>query len=192
MWYLMATDAAHTFLFGDLVGFTALTSARGDDGAAEVATDFYRRVRTMLARHGADEVKTLGDGMMLRCDEPAPAIRLAVAIVDALDAVPGFPPVRVGVHTGPAVSREGDWYGTTVNLAARLCGAAAGGEALISDQTRRAAGRVPEVEWGARRLHWLRNVREPVTAWVGSRPSRASVGTSRLATLWHHAGTIAV
>jgi adenylate cyclase len=177
----------HTFLFGDLVGFTALTSARGDDGAAEIATDFYRRVRKMLPGHGAEEVKTLGDGVMLRSDDPAAAIRLAVAIVDSHAAVPGFPPVRVGVHTGPAVSREGDWYGTTVNVAARLCTAAAGGEALVSDATRRAAGRLRDVEWSDRRLHWLRNVRDPVTAWVGSHPTRAQDRAFGLPRLWHHA-----
>jgi class 3 adenylate cyclase len=58
----------------------------------------------------------------------------------------GFPLVRVGMHTGPAVGRDGDWFGATVNLAARVSAAAAGGEALLTATTRTAAGEVAGVE----------------------------------------------
>ena len=159
----MAADQ-HTFLFSDLVGFTALTEANGDDGAAELALDFYSRVRSLLAAHRAEEVKTIGDAMMLRCEHAGDGIRLGLAIVDTLEALPGFPPVRVGMDTGPAVGRDGDWYGATVNVAARLCAAAGGGQVLVSEATARAAGRVPKVDLGDRELHWLKNVSEPVPA----------------------------
>jgi adenylate cyclase len=154
----------HTFIFSDLVGFTALTEADGDDRAAELALDFYGRVRTMLDDHRAEEVKTIGDAVMLRCDEPALAVRLGLRIVSGLEAVPGFPPVRVGMHTGPAVARAGDWYGATVNVAARLCTAAGGGEVLVGESTLRAAGRLRKIELAERRLHWLKNVTEPIPA----------------------------
>jgi class 3 adenylate cyclase len=158
----------HTFIFSDLVGFTALTEANGDDRAAELALDFYGRVRTMLDDHCAEEVKTIGDAMMLRCDEPAPAVRLGLRIVSGLEAVPGFPAVRVGMHTGPAVEREGDWYGATVNVAARLCSAAGGGEVLVGESTLKAAGRLRKVELAERRLHWLKNVTEPIPARIAT------------------------
>jgi len=154
----------HTFIFSDLVGFTALTEANGDHRAAELALDFYERVRPMLADHSAEEVKTIGDAVMLRCDDPALAVRLGLRIVSGLEAVPGFPPVRVGMHTGPAVQRAGDWYGATVNVAARLCAAAGGGEVLVGESTLRAAGRVRKVKLDERRLHWLKNVTEPIPA----------------------------
>jgi adenylate cyclase len=154
----------HTFIFSDLVGFTTLTAAHGDDRAADVALEFYARVRRLLAGHSAEEIKTLGDALMLRCDDPRRAVALGIAIVRELEQVPGFPAVRVGMHTGPAVCREGDWYGSTVNVAARLCAAAGGGEVLISEATREAAGRFRKVTLGERRLHWLRNVTEPVPA----------------------------
>jgi len=156
----------HTFLFTDLVGFTALTEANGDDRAAELALGFYERVRRLLPEHGAEEVKTIGDAMMLRCGDPAGAVRLGLRIVGELETVPGFPPVRVGMHTGPAVSRDDDWYGGTVNVAARLCATAGGGQVLLSESTRRAAGRLRGVELGERELHWLKNVTEPVPAQV--------------------------
>jgi adenylate cyclase len=82
-----------------------------------------------------------------------------------------MPPVRVGMHTGPAVCRGGDWYGATVNVAARLCAAAGGGEVLISEATREAAGRLRRVALGERRLHWLKNVTEPVAAQLARRRS---------------------
>jgi adenylate cyclase len=155
---------AHTFLFMDLVGFTALTAERGDDDAADMALSFYQHVRALLADHGAEEIKTIGDAMMVRCEEPKLAVGLGLRIVDQLDSVAGFPPLRIGVHTGSAVCREGDWYGSAVNVAARLCAAAGGGEVLVSDATCEAAGSLAHVELGARQLHWLKNVAEPVSA----------------------------
>jgi adenylate cyclase len=160
----MGLPGHHTFLFSDLVGFTALTETRGDDGAAEVAVRFYDHVRRLLSHHRAEEVKTIGDAVMLRCNDPAAAIRLGIRIVDELEAVPGFPPVRVGMHTGPAVRRHGDWYGNTVNVAARLCSAAGGGQVLVSEATEQAAGRLRRVELHDRQLHWLKNVTQPVAA----------------------------
>lgn len=154
----------HTFLFTDLVGFTALTAERGDDHAAEMALELYQRVRALLDAHRAEEVKTLGDGLMLRSDDPALGLRLGVRIVRELHSVEGFPPLRVGIHTGPAAHRDGDWYGTTVNVAARLCAAAGGGEVLASEATCQAAGSLPNLSFEDGRLHWLKNVTEPVAA----------------------------
>ena len=158
-------SSAQTFLFMDLVGFTALTAERGDDGAADVALRFYDRVRALLPDHCAEEIKTIGDAMMVRCDDPKLGVELGLRIVDELGASPTFPPLRVGVHTGTAVYREGDWYGGAVNVASRLCSAAGGGEVLVSEATRDAAGMSDEVELGERQLHWLKNVAEPVAAW---------------------------
>jgi class 3 adenylate cyclase len=93
-----------------------------------VALDFYDRVRRLLPTHQAEEIMAIGDALMLRCDDARQALRLGVAIVAELEGVDGFPTVRVGIHTGPAVQRAGDWYGTTVNLVARLCASAAGGQ----------------------------------------------------------------
>src|SRR4051794_10767512 len=152
----------HTFLFADLVGFTALAEAEGDGRALEGAVDLQRRVRRLLSQHGAEHVKSIGDGLMLRCTSPAPAVRLGLRLVAELAADPGFPPVRVGIHTGPALSRDGDWYGQTVNVAARLCSVAPGGEVLVSEATRDAAGTLRRIDWGEPQLHWLRNVTEPV------------------------------
>jgi class 3 adenylate cyclase len=157
-------DGSHTFLFTDLIGFTALTAAEGDDRAAEVAVELSERVRRLLVPHCVEEVKAMGDGLMLRSDEPSLAVRMGLAIVADLESAPGFPPVRVGIHTGRAVFRDNDWYGNTVNVAARLCSAAGAGEVLVSESTIEAAGRLHGVEIGGRRLHWLKNLTDPVPA----------------------------
>jgi class 3 adenylate cyclase len=124
-------------------------------------------VEPLAARHGAEVVKRLSDGVMLRCGDAQRAVRLSLEIV--AEQSPRVP-VRVGVHTGPAVERGGDWYGTTVNVAARLCAAAGGGEVLISQATREAAGRLRRLEVGEERLHWLKNLSEPVAACVVAEP----------------------
>lgn len=164
------------------MGFTALTAAHGDDRAAEVALALHAGVRRLLEGLDAELVKSLGDGLMLRSPDPGLAIRLGIRIVAEFESVPGFPPVRVGMHHGPAVCREGDWYGGTVNVAARLCAAAGGGEVLVSEATCQAAGRVWHVRFEDRRLHWLKHVTEPVAARVAS--ERQCVASFRRRQSW--------
>src|SRR3954463_10144041 len=164
----------HTFLFCDLVGFTALTAAEGDMRGADVCVEFGERVRPLLEPHGAEQIKSIGDALMLRSDDAAQGIRLGIRTVGDLEQLEGFPPVRVGVHTGPAVTRNADWYGNTVNVAARLCSAAGGGQVLASEHAVETAGRLRELDLGERRLHWLKNVTEPVAAYTVA--LRESVG----------------
>lgn len=168
-------ETAHTFLFADLVGFTALTELEGDGRALEVALELQQRVGALLGQHRAEQVKAIGDGLMIRCEHPADAVRLGLRLVYDLAQDSEFPPVRVGIHTGPALASAGDWYGRTVNVAARLCAMAPGGEVMVSDTTRTAAGSLAGVEWGERELHWLRNVSQPIGAYRAAR-GRGRVG----------------
>lgn len=159
----------HAFVFADLVGFTALTAEHGDERGAEVATRFHTAVRHLL-HHEAEpaELKTFGDGLLIRAADAERAIGLGVAIAETVGRLDDVPPVRVGVHTGPAVHRDGDWYGTTVNVASRLCDAADAGEVLVSEDAAVAAGRPTGVDFGTRRLHRLKHLDRPVPA----RPAR--------------------
>jgi len=163
-----------TFLFMDLVGFTALTAELGDDSAADVAIALYARVRPLLPEHRCEEIKTIGDAMMLRCEDACSAVELGLRISEEIEEQDDHPPVRVAIHTGSAVCRDGDWYGSAVNVAARLCSVAGGGEVLVSDATRDAAESLCHLDFGARRLHWLKNVPEPVSARPASRAESAT------------------
>jgi adenylate cyclase len=190
-------SVAQTFLFADLSGFTALTEAHGDEQAADLVGGFCGAVRRLLAAHQAQEVKTIGDALMLRSADPAAAIRLGLCIVQDVGAQHGFPLVRVGMHTGPAVEREGDWFGATVNLAARVSAAAAGGDALLTATTRTAAGDLDGVELRERGRWTFRNVTEPVPVYAAVRQAAQSAAglpidpVCRMAVdPWHSAGRL--
>ena len=167
------TEPAHTFLFADLVGYTALAELEGDDRALEVALALQSRVQGLLSAHGAEQVKAIGDGLMIRCERPQDAVLLGLRVVDELEREGDFPPVRVGIHTGPALANNGDWYGRTVNVASRLCAVAPGGEVMVSEATRDAAGSLAGIDWGERELHWLRNVSQPIGAYSAVRSAPA-------------------
>lgn len=189
--------AVQTFLFADLSGFTALTEAHGDEQAADLVGGFCVAVRRLLAGYEAEEVKAMGDALMLRAGDAAAAIQLGLRIVHDVGAQHGFPLVRVGMHTGPAVQREGDWFGATVNLAARISAAASGGEALVTGATKAAAGQVDQVELRERGRRVFRNVSEPVQVYAAVRlGARSSSGlpidpVCRMAVdPWHGAGRL--
>ena len=158
----MGEERTHTFLFADMAGFTALTEAHGDEEATELAGDFFACVRQLLPEYRGEEIKTIGDAVMLRCEEPQAAVELGLRIVDEIGARPKFPVVRVGIHTGPAIERNGDWFGASVNLAARVSGRAAGGEVLVTEATRKASSELHGIEFRHHGAQRFKNVNRPV------------------------------
>ncbi len=151
--------AVNTFLFADLAGFTALTEAHGDDQAADLAGDFCASVRRLLPAHEAEDVKAIGDASLIRGTAAPLTVRLGLRIVHEVGAQHGIPSVRVGMHTGPAVERDGDWFGTTVNVAARVSALAGGGDVLLTDATRTATGELVDVDLRERGRQSLKNTR---------------------------------
>jgi adenylate cyclase len=103
--------------------------------------------------------------VMIWVPEPARAVALAVDTLDDVGTRDDLLPVRVGVHTGPAVMCGWDWYGSTVNVAARLASEAAPNEALVSGTSRTAASHDLPRRLGRRRELQLRGVEQPVVAW---------------------------
>ena len=134
----------HSFLFADLVGFTALAELHGDDAAADAAIRFADAAARLAKDHGARVVKSLGDAVLIHAHDAAEALRLGIRLHSDLDS--GLPPVHAGAHTGRAVQRGGDWFGAAVNLAARVSDAARGGELLVTEAMVAAAGDVAGVE----------------------------------------------
>ena len=156
-----------TFLFADLAGFTAMTEVHGDVVAADAVSDFCRGVRGLLPEFEAEEIKSIGDAVMVRVPEASPAIELAVRLIGEVGTRHGSLAVRVGAHTGPAVHREGDWFGAAVNLAARVAGAAERGELLMTEVTRTAAGGALAAYQVERRPDQIfKNITEPVTLYA--------------------------
>ena len=163
----------HTFLFADLVGFTALTELHGDEVAADVAIRFAEEADRLAAEHGATTVKQIGDAVMFRTDDAADALALGTRIHDELGPAAGLPPAHAGAHTGHAVQRGGDWFGSAVNLAARVTDAARGGELLVTEATLAAAGDVPGFDIDALGPQAFKNVagQTPVYAVRSAAPS---------------------
>src|SRR5919107_105762 len=170
----MTADA--TFVFADIAGFTALTEAHGDEEAAQLVADFCDRVKGELGDYGATHIKTIGDAVMLRCPEAEPAVLLGLRVAHDMLGGPGAPAVRVGLHHGPAIERDGDYYGAAVNLAARVSAAATGGEVLLTAQTAALAPALDDVMYESRGREALRNVREPVELFAAVRTGEASEG----------------
>ena len=158
----MSRDPEATFLFADIAGFTALTEAHGDEQAVELVEEFASTVQTELPAVGGEYVKAVGDALMLRVPDPADAVRLGLWITR--DAMSGHqaPSVRVGANHGTAVERDGDYFGATINVAARVSALAGGGEVLVTGPTAALAPDLEGVLYESRGRQVLRNVAEPV------------------------------
>jgi class 3 adenylate cyclase len=126
-----------TILFTDMEGSTALTRQLGDDRAQELVRQHNTAVREALKAHAGKEIKHTGDGIMASFPSARGAVDCAIAIQRALadEAVR----VRIGLNAGEPVAEEQDLYGTSVQLAARVCAEADGGEILVSNVVRELA-----------------------------------------------------
>jgi adenylate cyclase len=125
-------DRPPAMVFLDLVGYTRLTEERGDQIAAELVGRLAQIVQSGSARFGGKPVKWLGDGVMFHFPDPRQAVLCSLELVDQTPEA-GLPPAHVGVNAGPVIFRDGDYFGRTVNIAARIAGQAGPGEVLVSD-----------------------------------------------------------
>jgi adenylate cyclase len=130
---LVRPERVPAMCFLDLAGYTRLTEERGDQAAAELAGTLAELVGQTAREHGGLPVKWLGDGVMVYFREPAAAVRAALQMVERLPAA-GLPPAHVGVAAGPVVAQGGDYFGRTVNLAARIAAHVGPGQVLVSER----------------------------------------------------------
>lgn len=116
-----------------------------------------------MGAYGAEEIKTIGDAVLLRVHEADQAVQLAARLVGDYGARHRALGVRVGMHTGVGVPRDGDWFGASVNLAARIADLARAGEVLMSAETKaHAEDALLPGQLQARGRRHLKNVGEPV------------------------------
>jgi adenylate cyclase len=155
----MADAKLQNFLFADISGYSRLSELGGDEVAAEVAIRFASMAAGMAPEHGASVVKRVGDAVMVHAPNAADLVAFGLRLHEELGSLP---PIHVGIHSGRAVERAGDWWGCTVNIAARVANAAAAGQLLVTDATRRAAGhQCPASLRGLGKLQ-LKNISVPV------------------------------
>lgn len=123
-----------TACFADLVGFTRLGEELPPEELGRVSgrlTALAREVVTSPVRL----VKMIGDAAMLVSKEEEPAVEAALGLTEAVEAEgEGFPALRAGIASGPALPRAGDWYGRPINLASRITTIARPGSVLAAEQ----------------------------------------------------------
>ena len=161
----MTVAVERTIAFVDLAGFTALTEAHGDDAAVDLLDMFAAAAAASVANSTAELVKTIGDAVMLAAPNPDIGLDATRRVFEACYASDAFPEPRGGLHHGPVVARGSDYFGATVNLAARVAARAASGQVLATAQVAKAArdAGVATLGLGA---HQLRNIRTPVEMWA--------------------------
>lgn len=125
--------------FLDLTGYTALTEDRGDEAAAELAASLASIVQEGAQVHSGQPVKWLGDGVMFYFDHPGSAVLGGLDLVERTEGAISVP-ARVGINAGSVIVQEGDYFGRTVNIAARITDYAGPHEVLVSDEAKRRAG----------------------------------------------------
>jgi adenylate cyclase len=118
--------------FADLSGYTRLTEEAGDDEAARVSLSLAQLVNEVAADHQGDVVKMLGDGVHFHFRDPGDAVRASLEIVDTV-GLRGLPPAHVGVNAGPMIYDEGDYFGRTVNIAARIAAQASANRVFVGE-----------------------------------------------------------
>lgn len=124
--------------FADLAGYTKLTEEQGEAQAVDAVERFVETVEQTLPID-ARVIKTLGDEVMVVGADAATLTGWAVGLGGELPN--GSPPPRIGIHSGAALYRDGDYYGREVNRAARVVARAAGGEVLVTRPVVDAAAR---------------------------------------------------
>lgn len=134
-----------TFLFTDVHESTAMYERVGDADAWDLVRHHFAILESVTGANGGVIVKTIGDAVMARFTDPAAAVRTAIEIQRRIDKLGlGGLRLRVGLHRGPAIAATTrdrlDYFGQTVNTAARIQAAAQPGQIVLSDDVFRGAG----------------------------------------------------
>jgi adenylate cyclase len=123
-------------VFADLSGYTRLTEESGDEEAARVSLKLAELVNEIASRHRGAVVKMLGDGVHFHFKDPHDAVMASLEIVEHVEPA-GLPPAHIGVNAGPMIYDEGDYFGRTVNIAARIASQAGTGQVLVGEDVLR-------------------------------------------------------
>jgi class 3 adenylate cyclase len=160
--------AVMTFLIADVRGYSRYTDAYGDEAAARLANTFVKLVEEGVEAHGGTLIEVRGDEGLAVFTSARQAIRAAVDLqarfAEETDAESDLPlKVGIGIDSGEAVRLEdGSYRGAALNVAARLCARAHGGDVVITEATSRLAGRLAGLQYSDRGRVHLKNIPEPI------------------------------
>jgi adenylate cyclase len=151
--------------FVDLVDFTGLSERLRAEEVGELIEEL-ERVATAIARPPVRFVKAVGDAVMLVASEAGLLVDAAFELVEAVEASDGLPPARAGIASGEAISRFGDWYGRSVNVASRVAELAPRAGLAATVEVRDAAGQ--GYDWRPLGPRRLKGIAEPISVHVAS------------------------
>jgi adenylate cyclase len=126
------TPCPQACVFADLSGYTRLTEELGDAAAADMALRLAELMQEVADRHRGLVVKMLGDGVHFHFPDPFCAVLGSLELVERAEPQ-GLPPAHVGVNAGPMTYTDGDYYGLTVIIAARIAAQAGPGQVLVGE-----------------------------------------------------------
>lgn len=164
----ITADGRVVLMFSDIEGSTQRNATLGDRDWVKLLERHEQLIRRQVAAHRGFVVKNQGDGFMIAFPEPAGAVQCCIALQQALlqdgygtDGIR----VRMGVHVGTSVRRGDDLFGLDVATAARVADLADGGQILVSEALREAAGENAGIEFGAARDVQLKGLPAPQTVY---------------------------
>jgi class 3 adenylate cyclase len=173
-----------TLLFTDLVGSTALMDRLGDDAGDRVRRQHFAVLRQAASEHGGQEVKSLGDGLMVAFQSAVGGVECAIRMqqrIAAHDSEAGAEEMglRIGLNAGEVISDKGDYFGRPVVVAKRLCDRAGPGQTLLSEVVRTLVGGRGEYRFVALGALQLKGFIDPITAFELHWPGHGSTAPSR-------------
>ena len=159
--------SVRTFLIADLRGYTRYSDEHGDEAASALARRFAAIASDAVSARGGEVIELRGDEALCVFASARSAVRGAVELQrrarDRAEGEPALPlGVGIGLDTGEAVATAGGYRGRALNVAARLCSLAKGGEILASETVAHLAGRDDEVRYAPRRPTSVKGVAEPI------------------------------
>jgi class 3 adenylate cyclase len=166
-----------TFLFSDIVGSTDLLTRLGERDWDDVLRKHFSVLREALAEHAGSEVKNTGDGLMAVFGSAINAVDCALAMQQQalrVVVVGGTPVgIRIGIATGEATHDQGDWFGTPVVEAARLCAPAGTNESWATGLVRMLAGSQVDARFVSIEAQSLKGFDQPVEVFKVEPPEGA-------------------
>ncbi len=172
---MAATEIEGVFLIADLCGYTALTEAHGNIHAAQAVARYTVIAQTVL-QPGARLVERVGDEVLITAPDATSVVRTAIALRAAVEDEPLFPMLRSGIHAGNVVEQDTSYFGSALNLTARVAAHARASQILCTAQVTMLATDLSGVAYRSLGLVRFKNVLDPVTAFevIAGRESRES------------------
>lgn len=144
--------------FADLVGFTALSQQLDDDALVEIVDRFEVTAYDVVTGLGGRVVKMIGDEVMFEVGDPDAGVEIALSLAEAYHDDDAISDVRVGVAYGPVLTREGDLFGPTVNLASRIVSIAFAGSVVVPSEVRDALADDERFAFKSLRTRYLKHI----------------------------------